>query len=74
MNLVAKKFLTSRHDEQGVLVLNCFIGAARELRDALQVNPYDVNQTAEAIRIALRVQSLKSGKVRWVCVVYRERF
>ena len=53
MNLVAKEFLAARHDEDGVLVLSCFTGAARELRDALIVNPYDIDQTADAIRAAL---------------------
>ena len=53
MNLVAKEFLASRNDDDGVLVLSCFTGAARELRDALLVNPYDIDQTAEAIRVAL---------------------
>jgi trehalose 6-phosphate synthase len=55
MNLVAKEFLAARHDEQGVLVLSRFTGAARELRDALVVNPYDTNETAEAIRFALEM-------------------
>ena len=53
MNLVAKEFVASRHDESGVLILSCFTGAAHELRDALQINPYDIDQTAEAIRVAL---------------------
>ena len=57
MNLVAKEFIASRHDERGVLILSCFTGAARELRDALQVNPYDIDQTAEAIRAALEMRS-----------------
>jgi trehalose 6-phosphate synthase len=55
MNLVAKEFVASRQDEQGVLILSRFTGAARELPDALQVNPYDIEQTAEAIRIALEM-------------------
>jgi alpha,alpha-trehalose-phosphate synthase [UDP-forming] len=55
MNLVAKEFVVSRRDERGVLVLSCFTGAARELRDALLVNPYDIDQTAEAIRAALEM-------------------
>jgi trehalose 6-phosphate synthase len=38
-----------------VLILSQFTGAARELRDALLVNPYDVDQTAEAIRVALEM-------------------
>jgi alpha,alpha-trehalose-phosphate synthase [UDP-forming] len=53
MNLVAKEFIAARDDEDGVLVLSRFTGAARELRDALLVNPYDIDQTAEAIRLAL---------------------
>ena len=57
MNLVAKEFVATRHDERGVLILSCFTGAARELRDALQVNPYDIDQTAEAIRAALEMDS-----------------
>jgi trehalose 6-phosphate synthase len=56
MNLVAKEFVATRRDERGALVLSCFTGAARELRDALQVNPYDIDQTAEAIRAALEMQ------------------
>jgi trehalose 6-phosphate synthase len=56
MNLVAKEFLAARQDERGVLVLSCFTGAARELRDALVVNPYDIDQTAEAIRVALEME------------------
>jgi alpha,alpha-trehalose-phosphate synthase [UDP-forming] len=55
MNLVAKEFVAARNDESGVLVLSIFTGAARELRDALQVNPYDLDQTAEAIRLALEM-------------------
>jgi alpha,alpha-trehalose-phosphate synthase [UDP-forming] len=57
MNLVAKEFVATREDERGVLVLSCFTGAARELRDALQVNPYDIDQTAEAIRAALEMNA-----------------
>ena len=49
------KFLASRKDERGVLILSQFTGAARELRDALLVNPYDIEQTAEAIRVALEM-------------------
>ena len=52
MNLVAKEFVTARADEQGVLVLSKFTGAARELTDALLVNPFDVDELALAIRSA----------------------
>jgi trehalose 6-phosphate synthase len=55
MNLVAKEFLAARPDERGVLILSQFTGAARELRDALLVNPYDIDQTADAIRAALEM-------------------
>jgi trehalose-6-phosphate synthase len=53
MNLVAKEFVASRDDNRGALVLSTFTGAARELGDALQVNPYDVDQVANAIFQAL---------------------
>ncbi len=56
MNLVAKEFLAARHDERGVLILSQFTGAARELRDALLINPYDIDQTAAAIRTALEME------------------
>jgi alpha,alpha-trehalose-phosphate synthase [UDP-forming] len=56
MNLVAKEFVAARSDERGVLILSCFTGAARELTDALQVNPYDIDQTAEAIHAALEME------------------
>ena len=53
MNLVAKEFPAARIDEDGVLVLSEFAGAADELTDAILVNPYDVDGTAEAIHRAL---------------------
>jgi trehalose-6-phosphate synthase len=56
MNLVAKEFLAARRDERGVLILSQFTGAARELRDALLINPYDIDQTADAIRTALEME------------------
>ena len=55
MNLVAKEFVAARHDERGVLILSQFTGAARELPDALLVNPYDVDQTAHGIKLALEM-------------------
>jgi alpha,alpha-trehalose-phosphate synthase [UDP-forming] len=53
MNLVAKEFVAARNDEQGVLILSRFAGAARELREALIVNPYHVEETADALHRAL---------------------
>jgi trehalose 6-phosphate synthase len=55
MNLVAKEFVASRDDEHGVLILSTFAGAALELTDALQVNPYDVRQVEGAILRALEM-------------------
>jgi len=55
MNLVAKEYLAARHDEDGVLVLSKFTGAAVELRDALIVNPYDIAGVAEAIHEGLEM-------------------
>jgi len=49
MNLVCKEFVAARDDEQGVLVLSRFAGAARELPEALIVNPYHVEDTADAL-------------------------
>jgi len=53
MNLVAKEFVCSRFDGGGALILSRFTGAFRELADALGVNPYAVDETAEAIHQAL---------------------
>lgn len=56
MNLVAKEFVAARHDEQGVLLLSRFTGAAHELIDAVIVNPYDIERTANAIRYSLEMK------------------
>ena len=53
MNLVAKEFVAARDDEHGVLILSQFTGAARELPEALIVNPYDADQCAAALHMAL---------------------
>ncbi|RKH50863.1 bifunctional alpha,alpha-trehalose-phosphate synthase (UDP-forming)/trehalose-phosphatase [Corallococcus sp. AB050B] len=55
MNLVAKEFCASRPDDDGVLILSEFAGAASEMRDALLVNPYDVEGMADAIEQALEM-------------------
>jgi trehalose 6-phosphate synthase len=74
MNLVAKEFVAARGDENGVLILSIFTGAARELRDALQVNPYDIEQTAEAIRAALEMDmEEKQLRMQHMRRVIRER-
>ena len=53
MNLVAKEFVASRGDEDGVLVLSEFAGAAAELNGAVIVNPYDIEGVADSIQRAL---------------------
>jgi trehalose 6-phosphate synthase len=55
MNLVAKEYVAARDDEDGVLVLSKFTGAATELLDALIVNPYDAEGVAEAIHQGLEM-------------------
>jgi trehalose 6-phosphate synthase len=57
MNLVAKEFVAARDDEQGVLILSQFTGAARDLSEALIVNPYDIRQAGEAFAAALRMSA-----------------
>ncbi len=53
MNLVAKEFVAARDDDRGVLVLSQFTGAARDLTEALIVNPYDIRQAGDALAAAL---------------------
>ncbi len=53
MNLVAKEFAAARDDERGVLVLSQFTGAARELTEALVVNPYDLEEASSALAMAI---------------------
>ena len=53
MNLVAKEFAAARDDERGVLVLSQFTGAARELTEALVVNPYDLEEASSALALAI---------------------
>ncbi|HEX2880801.1 MAG TPA: trehalose-6-phosphate synthase [Polyangiaceae bacterium] len=55
MNLVAKEFVAAREDESGVLVLSQFTGAARELTEALLVNPYDLDEASLALCTALNM-------------------
>ncbi len=54
MNLVAKEFVSVREDG-GSLILSQFTGASSELRDALLVNPYDLDGVADAIRRAVEM-------------------
>lgn len=73
MNLVAKEFVTAREDQEGALILSRFTGASRELRDALIANPYDTEQLAEAIRLALEmVPEERAARMRRMRQMVRE--
>ncbi len=73
MNLVAKEFVATRVDEDGVLILSQFTGAARELRDALIVNPYNIEEMADAIKIALTMEvEERRERMRRMRMVLRE--
>ncbi|MBU2632108.1 trehalose-6-phosphate synthase, partial [Patescibacteria group bacterium] len=68
MNLVSKEFVAARDDEEGVLILSQFAGASRELKDALIINPYNIEQVADAVKIGLEMskseQTLRMNKMR----------
>lgn len=55
MNLVAKEFIASRDQNDGVLILSRFAGAANELHGAVIINPYDIEQSADAIKDSLEM-------------------
>jgi len=59
MNLVAKEFIASRDDESGILILSNFTGASRELPEALLINPYNIDQCAEVVNIALNMSTME---------------
>ena len=74
MNLVAKEYVATRVGNTGVLVLSEFAGAAEQLTDAILVNPYDLDATAEAVLRAVsmgrdeqqrRMQRLRRSVERW---------
>ncbi|MBV9766413.1 MAG: trehalose-6-phosphate synthase [Acidobacteriaceae bacterium] len=62
MNLVAKEFVASRVDEDGVLILSQFAGAASELKEALLINPFSVQEGADAYRTALQMHPDERGR------------
>lgn len=83
MNLVCKEFVASRVDEDGVLVLSEFAGAADELTDALLVNPYDVDEVADVVHLALtmagaerrrHMRALRSQVITHDVHLWAERF
>ena len=83
MNLVAKEFVVCRPDEDGVLVLSEFAGAAEELKEAIIVNPYDVDALTSAMRQALtlgrgerhaRMRALRERVIRHGASEWAEEF
>jgi trehalose 6-phosphate synthase len=70
MNLVAKEFVASRTDGDGVLILSRFTGAARELTEALLVNPYSADECARAIQRAITMpEDDRRQRMRWLRTV-----
>ena len=55
MNLVAKEFIASREDLGGSLILSSFTGASKELTDAIQINPYAIEEFADSIKLAVEM-------------------
>lgn len=68
MNLVAKEFVAERTQTDGALILSCFAGASHEMPEAIIVNPYDTEKTADAIKTALEMpledQQLRMKQMR----------
>jgi len=62
MNLVAKEYAASKTDLNGALILSRFTGAARELTDAIQINPYSIEEFADAIKFSLEMPSEEKRK------------
>jgi len=62
MNLVAKEYVASRTDGKGMLVLSQFTGAARELTDAVLINPFDKEQFSDGLYMALSLAEEERNK------------
>ncbi len=73
MNVVAKEFVASRFDGDGVLILSPFTGSARELTDAVFANPYAIDHFAEAIKVAVEMpKAERRRRMRQMRQVVRE--
>jgi len=73
MNLVAKEYVATRDDEDGVLILSKFAGASRELRDAIVINPYDIEEMADAIHLSLAMEfSERTERMKRMRTVVKE--
>lgn len=62
MNLVAKEYIATRADNRGVLLLSEFTGAADELRQAIRVNPHDIEGLKHAIMTAVEMEPAEQSK------------
>ncbi|MCK9572962.1 MAG: trehalose-6-phosphate synthase, partial [Candidatus Omnitrophica bacterium] len=62
MNLVAKEYIAAKTDLNGVLVLSEFTGAARELLEAIKINPYSIEEFADSIKLAIEMPQGEKSK------------
>jgi trehalose 6-phosphate synthase len=62
MNLVAKEYVASRFDGNGVLVLSEFAGASDELRRALRINPHDIDGVKDAMVQAIEMPQIEQQR------------
>ena len=62
MNLVAKEYVWCQQPESGSLILSKFTGASRELNEALIVNPYNIEEMADAIQTALSLSPSEKAR------------
>jgi alpha,alpha-trehalose-phosphate synthase [UDP-forming] len=74
MNLVAKEYIAAKNDSDGILILSRFTGAARELNEALLVNPYAADEFAQTIKGAIEIPPEElSRRMRKLREIVRER-
>ena len=65
MNLVAKEYVASRKSSDGVLILSQFAGASQELYGSIIINPYDIEESSDAIAYALEMpKEIQSQKMK----------
>lgn len=74
MNLVAKEFAAARTQNDGTLILSRFAGASQELQGAIIINPYDIEKSADAIKLALEMtteeQNLRMKQMRQMIMAH----
>lgn len=77
MNLIAKEYIASRTDQTGVLIISEMIGAAKEMSEAIQVNPSNIPEMANAIKHALEMpiedQQFHNGVMQKRLQIYNEQ-